>query len=170
MERANWPVAVTTPRSFQGTDDCAAITVGVVERSMPKCRRYSPREAHSENARMSMQHSRQRRAPIGSSNVAIRSHQVNLIDACMKGNLEPAITFAPSAGRHGIDPKDAIHAYLYAIREWNLDEGLTMHIGPSTRAALLEVGTVTREFGVQIIHAMPARQKFLRGIVRRDDA
>jgi hypothetical protein len=47
MVRANWSVQVTTSRSFQATKDWAAITDGIVERPMPKCHRYSPREAHS---------------------------------------------------------------------------------------------------------------------------
>jgi hypothetical protein len=38
-----------------------------------------------------------------------------------------------------------------------------MFIGPSTRAEPLEVGVVTDEEGTAIIHAMKARDKFLRG-------
>ena len=44
-----------------------------------------------------------------------------------------------------------------------LDDEMTIVIGTSTTGAMLEMGTVAW-YGVQlaIVHAMPARQKFLR--------
>jgi len=38
-----------------------------------------------------------------------------------------------------------------------------MFIGPSRRAEPLEVGVVADEDGTAIIHAMKAREKFLKG-------
>jgi hypothetical protein len=38
-----------------------------------------------------------------------------------------------------------------------------MFIDPSTRAGPLEVGVVTDDEGAAIIHAMKAREKFLKG-------
>jgi hypothetical protein len=38
-----------------------------------------------------------------------------------------------------------------------------MFIGPSRTSAPLEVGVVTDDDGIAIIHAMPARKKFLSG-------
>jgi hypothetical protein len=38
-----------------------------------------------------------------------------------------------------------------------------MYIGPATTAEPLEVGVVDDEQGSAVIHAMPARPKFLKG-------
>jgi hypothetical protein len=38
-----------------------------------------------------------------------------------------------------------------------------MFIGPSTSGEPLEIGVVVDDDGVAIIHAMPARAKFLKG-------
>jgi hypothetical protein len=38
-----------------------------------------------------------------------------------------------------------------------------MFIGPSMTGAPLEVGVVEDDAGVAVIHAMPARAKFLKG-------
>lgn len=43
------------------------------------------------------------------------------------------------------------------------DPAVTMYVGPSTTAVPLEVGVVTDEEGTAVIHAMPARPKFLSG-------
>ena len=41
-------------------------------------------------------------------------------------------------------------------------EGRAMHLGPDTAGRLLEVVTVARSVGAQVvIHAMPMRRKFL---------
>jgi hypothetical protein len=40
---------------------------------------------------------------------------------------------------------------------------VTMHIGPAMNAEPLEVGVVDDEEGTAVIHAMPARPKFLEG-------
>jgi hypothetical protein len=65
-----------------------------------------------------------------------------------------------SARRHGVPDDDMMHAYRNPIRVFDLDD-LTMLIGPDEAAQLLEIG-VARGEGIDfIVHAMPARPKFL---------
>jgi hypothetical protein len=68
-----------------------------------------------------------------------------------------------SAYRHGVREDDMLHAVRHAVRWFTLDDEMTMVIGPSTTGALLEVGTVGW-YGerLAIVHAMSAREKFLR--------
>ncbi len=73
---------------------------------------------------------------------------------------EPLI--APSARKHGISDDDILHAYAHPLRVFDLDEGFTMLVGPSRAADLLEVGVVEGATGDVVVHAMPARAKFLR--------
>ncbi len=74
---------------------------------------------------------------------------------------EPVI--APSAYRHGYDDADMLHAYRNAFRMYSMDEGMTMYIGATESAELLEVGTMLAEDGATVIvHAMAARPKFLK--------
>lgn len=54
-----------------------------------------------------------------------------------------------------------LHAYRNPIRVFELDE-LTMLIGADKAGRLLEIGTAAAEGIEFIVHAMPARQKFLR--------
>lgn len=69
---------------------------------------------------------------------------------------------AESAHKHGISDEDIRHATANAIRFHVLDEGLVMVIGSSMSGALVEVGVVTAEDDEPVIvHAMPARAKFL---------
>lgn len=43
------------------------------------------------------------------------------------------------------------------------DLDVTVYIGPATNAEPLEIGVVNDEEGTAVIHAMPARSKFLQG-------
>jgi hypothetical protein len=74
--------------------------------------------------------------------------------------VEPII--AASGRRHGVRDDDMLHAFNNPIRAEDLDEGLTMLIGPDHAGNLLEVGVVESEGGPVIVHAMPARPKYLR--------
>jgi hypothetical protein len=74
--------------------------------------------------------------------------------------VEPAIT--DSARAHDIADEDMLHAFRHPVRAFDLDEGLTMLIGPARDAALLEVGVKDEPGGPVIIHAMEARSKYLR--------
>jgi len=54
-----------------------------------------------------------------------------------------------------------LHAHRNPIRVFEFEE-LTMLIGADDAGRLLEIGTATAEGIEFIVHAMPARQKFLR--------
>lgn len=74
---------------------------------------------------------------------------------------EPPVVL-DSASRHGVDEEDALHAYVFAVDSFIVGEGMVMYIGPSRAGQLLEVGAVEWHEEVAIVHAMPARPKFLR--------
>ncbi|MGH9189426.1 MAG: hypothetical protein ACRD0Q_05275 [Acidimicrobiales bacterium] len=65
-----------------------------------------------------------------------------------------------SARKHGVRDDDMLHAYRNPIRVFDLGD-LTMLIGAGESAALLEVGVAAGEGIEFIVHAMPARSKFL---------
>ncbi len=67
-----------------------------------------------------------------------------------------------SARRHHIADEDIRHAVTNAIRHHDIDDGLVMVVGPSTAGVLIEVGIATTDAAEPaIVHAMPARAKFL---------
>lgn len=66
-----------------------------------------------------------------------------------------------SARKHGISDADMLHAYRNPIRVFALDD-LVMLIGADEAGRLLEVGVAEAEGLEFIVHAMPARQRFLR--------
>lgn len=67
-----------------------------------------------------------------------------------------------SAGRHGVAEEDALHAWAFAVDAFMVGEGMVMFIGPDAGGNLLEVGVVAWHEDLAIVHAMPARPKFLR--------
>lgn len=67
-----------------------------------------------------------------------------------------------SAGRHGVAAKEALHAWAFAVDAFVVGEGMVMFIGPDTGGNFLEVGVVAWHEDLAIVHAMPARPKFLR--------
>jgi hypothetical protein len=69
---------------------------------------------------------------------------------------------APSALRHGLSEDEILHAYRNPLRVWDLGDGFTMMIGANAAAIILEVGFVQAETAVVIVHAMRARERFLR--------
>jgi hypothetical protein len=69
---------------------------------------------------------------------------------------------APSARKHGVDDSDVMHAYWHPMRVFDLEEGLSMVRGPNRTAMLFEVGVVQGAEAPVIVHAMRARDKFLR--------
>ncbi|MFM7044733.1 MAG: hypothetical protein ACKOYG_04190 [Ilumatobacteraceae bacterium] len=73
--------------------------------------------------------------------------------------MDPVIL--ASARKHGVGDEDMLHAYQHPIRVLRLDD-LTMLIGPDRAARLLEVGVSTAEGVEFIVHAMPARPRFIR--------
>lgn len=69
---------------------------------------------------------------------------------------------AASALKHGVDEQDILHAYRNPVRIWDIGEGFTMMVGPSGTAIFIEVGYVEGDQAHVIVHAMRAREKFLR--------
>ncbi len=74
--------------------------------------------------------------------------------------VEPII--ADSARKHGVSDADILHAYRNPIRVFELDEGFTMVIGANHAAVIFEIGVVDGVQAPVIVHAMRAREKFLR--------
>ena len=72
---------------------------------------------------------------------------------------EPIV--ADSALKHGLAREAILHAFRNPIRAYDVDDGFTMLIGPAPNADLLELGMVSGTEGPVIVHAMPARQRFL---------
>ena len=73
---------------------------------------------------------------------------------------EPVL--APSAFKHGLSEAEILHAYRNPIRVWDLSDGFTMVIGATAAAVILEIGHVQGDTATVIVHAMRAREKFLR--------
>jgi hypothetical protein len=74
------------------------------------------------------------------------------------------VDIEPSARRHGVLDDDMLHALRNHWRAFETDDpAVTMYIGPATTAEPLEVGVVHDDQGAAVIHAMPARPKFLKG-------
>jgi hypothetical protein len=69
---------------------------------------------------------------------------------------------APSALKHGLGEAEILHAYRNPVRIWDLGDGFTMIVGPNAAAIFLEVGYIDGDSAVVIVHAMPAREMFLR--------
>ena len=73
--------------------------------------------------------------------------------------MDPVIV--ASARKHGISDKDMLHAYRNPTRVFELDD-LVMLIGGDESGRMLEIGIAAAEGIEFIVHAMPARDKFLR--------
>ncbi len=68
---------------------------------------------------------------------------------------------APSALRYGVGDDEILHASRNPIRVWDLGEGFTMLVGANA-AAIIRGPVHPGQTAVVIVHAMPAREKFLR--------
>ncbi len=55
-----------------------------------------------------------------------------------------------------------MHAFNNPILVDEIDDGFTMFVGADQAANLLEVGVIDSSDGPTIVHAMPARPKYLR--------
>jgi hypothetical protein len=71
----------------------------------------------------------------------------------------PAV--APSALRRGVSEETIVHAFNNPIRSEDIDEGVTMLVGSDAAGNLYEVGVVSSNEGPVVVHAMPARAKYL---------
>ena len=72
------------------------------------------------------------------------------------------LLIAASARRHGVSEETILHAFNHPILVEDLDEGLTMLIGPDHAGNLFEIGVVGSAEGPIVVHAMRARPKYLR--------
>lgn len=72
--------------------------------------------------------------------------------------MDPVVL--PSARKHGVTDAEMRHAYRNPIRVFDLDD-LTMLIGSDETGRPLEVGVASAESVDFIVHAMPARPRFL---------
>jgi hypothetical protein len=69
----------------------------------------------------------------------------------------------PSARRHGIADEDIEHAMTHAMAIDEQDDDTRLYLGPSRAAELLEVVTIVRDDGSElVIHAMKMRAKYQR--------
>lgn len=69
----------------------------------------------------------------------------------------------PSARKHGIVDEDIEHATEHAMVIEAQDDDTRLYLGPSRSADLLEVVTIVRDDGSQlVIHAMRMRSKYQR--------
>ncbi len=69
---------------------------------------------------------------------------------------------ATSARKHGVHDNDMLHAFNHPMFVDDLDDGFVMFVGADTAGNLLEVGVIDSADGPIIVHAMPARPKYLR--------
>lgn len=68
-----------------------------------------------------------------------------------------------SVRRHGFSDDDMIHAFRNHWRSFESnDVSVTVSVGLSRTGAPLEIGIVSDSAGEAIIHAMPARARFLK--------
>jgi hypothetical protein len=73
--------------------------------------------------------------------------------------MDPVIL--ESARKHGISDADMLHAYRHPVRVFVTDD-LVMLVGGDEAGRLLEVGVAEAEGLEFVVHAMPARERFLR--------
>ena len=77
------------------------------------------------------------------------------------GSVDDPI-IARSALKHGLSEADILHAYHHPIRAWDTGDGFTMLLGANRAALVLEIGYIQGITAIVIVHAMRAREKFLR--------
>lgn len=65
-----------------------------------------------------------------------------------------------SARRHGITDRAILHAYRNPMRRFDVED-LEMLIGPDDTGRFLEIAVASAEGFEFVVHAMPARRKFL---------
>jgi hypothetical protein len=61
-----------------------------------------------------------------------------------------------------VSEHDILHAYANPIRVFDLDDGFTMVIGANREPIIYEIGVVDGVWAAVIVHAMRARERFLR--------
>jgi hypothetical protein len=66
---------------------------------------------------------------------------------------------AESARDHGVPDEDILHALRHPLRIIEEDD-LSMVLGPSRSAELLEIGVLDLSTDPAVVHAMPMRPKY----------
>jgi hypothetical protein len=66
-----------------------------------------------------------------------------------------------SARRHGVSDETILHAFNNPVLVEDLDEEMTLLIGPDRAGNLSEIGVVGTDEGPSVVHAMKARRKYL---------
>ena len=74
--------------------------------------------------------------------------------------IQPRIV--DSARKHGVSDETILHAFNSPILVEDLDERMTMFVGPDDAGNLYEIGVVSTNEGPIVVHAMKARPKYLR--------
>ncbi len=67
-----------------------------------------------------------------------------------------------SARKHGVSDEVILHAFNNPVLVEDLDDGFTMIIGPDPAGIFYEIGVVGSDEGPVVVHAMRARDKYLR--------
>ena len=67
-----------------------------------------------------------------------------------------------SARKHGVSDETILHAFNNPILVEDLDERMTMFIGPDHAGNSYEIGVVGTVEGPIVVHAMKARRNYLR--------
>jgi hypothetical protein len=69
----------------------------------------------------------------------------------------------PSARKHGVAEEDIEHAVEHAMSVDDQNDDTRLYLGPGRNAKLLEVVTIVRDEGSElVIHAMRMRTKYRR--------
>jgi len=71
------------------------------------------------------------------------------------------VRITASARKHGVSDDAMRHAIEHATRVLPVGD-VDMYVGSDQTGRLLEVGVLVTESETLVIHAMPARRKFLR--------
>ena len=76
------------------------------------------------------------------------------------------VEILPSSRKHGISDDDIRHAFENAVASITIPDqpAFAMVLGPDQSAQLLEIGVLADEDNDYVIHAMPARPKYLKMI------
>jgi hypothetical protein len=69
----------------------------------------------------------------------------------------------PSARKHGVSDDDIRHAFENAVAAITVPDrpDFSMIVGPDESARLLEIGVLADDDNDYVIHAMPARPKYV---------
>lgn len=75
----------------------------------------------------------------------------------------PLVEINSSAQRHGVADEDIQHAVDNAMSIDDQDDDTRLYLGPARNAELLEIVTLVRDDGSElVIHAMKMREKYRR--------